>query len=43
MQDHPIPIIDDDDILFQVVAAAQNPADWRRCMLTVVVPLYTDY
>ncbi|KAH9840991.1 GroES-like protein [Rhodofomes roseus] len=29
IQDHPIPLIDDNDVLVRVVAVAQNPSDWK--------------
>ncbi|KAI0748415.1 GroES-like protein [Daedaleopsis nitida] len=29
VQDHPVPEVGDDDILTKVVAAAQNPTDWK--------------
>ncbi|KAH9951701.1 GroES-like protein [Amylocystis lapponica] len=29
VKDHPVPPVGDDDILVKVIAAAQNPADWK--------------
>ena len=34
VQEVPVPVITDDEILVKVVAAAQNPTDWQRTFIT---------
>ncbi len=29
IQDHPVPVVGDDDILVKNIAVAQNPTDWK--------------